>query len=89
VLRLICPGIAHQTARPANAKQMQMPMALYERGGIVPRYRRLLMRRACVSRLQCRKPDIASHDAEWTAKLLIGRYRTVLGRLYPMSQFSK
>jgi hypothetical protein len=46
-------------------------MAAIERGGIVFRYRRLLMERACVSRLQCRKPGIASHDAEWTAKLLI------------------
>jgi hypothetical protein len=46
-------------------------MAMNEHGGIVFGYRRLLMERACVSRLQCRKPGIASHDAEWTAKLLI------------------
>jgi hypothetical protein len=63
-------------------------MALYERGDIVHGYRCLLIEGACVSSMECRKPDIASHDAEWIAKTLIRRYRTVLGRLYPMSQFS-
>jgi hypothetical protein len=48
-----------------------MPMATNERGGIVFNYRSLLIERACNSRLQCRKPGIASHGAEWTAKLLI------------------
>jgi hypothetical protein len=36
-----------------------MPMAMNERGGIVFSYSRLLMERACDSRLQCRKPGIA------------------------------
>jgi hypothetical protein len=50
---------------------IKMPMATNERGGIVFNYRSLLIERACNSRLQCRKPGIASHGAEWTAKLLI------------------